>query len=196
MRHTFFDSPIVSGPLRALSKFIFKIRGWELQGTPPTLDKYVVIAAPHTSNWDFPVMVAVALISGLKLFWMGKNTLFRGPAGPIMRWMGGIPVNRSASTNMVDQMVEAFNNQTELALVIAPEGTRGKSAQWKSGFYHIAEGANVPVLMAFIDFEKKITGFGPFFTPSGDKEKDMAEIKSYYSQYRGKHPDLFHHPDE
>ena len=150
----------------------------------------MLIGAPHTSNLDFFLMLFLIGISGLKLNWLGKDSLFRKPIGGIMRKLGGIPVNRRASTRFVDQMVAAFNENDELALVIAPEGTRSKTHYWKTGFYYIAVGAGVPIVFAYVDATRKTTGIGPVFMPTGDLQADFAQIKAFYDDKVGIHPDI------
>ena len=133
--------------------------GWRVEGEPPPR-KCVIIAAPHTSNWDFPFMLATAYVIGFRISWMGKHTLFWGPFGPLMRALGGIPVDRRAPQNLVQQVAERFARSDELILAIPPEGTRKKVEHWKSGFYQIACVARVPVVMGFLDFERKVGGAG------------------------------------
>jgi 1-acyl-sn-glycerol-3-phosphate acyltransferase len=148
-----------------------------------------VIAAPHTSNWDLPVLLSLAFALGVKASWLGKHTLFRRPFGFLFRWMGGIPVYRSASKNMVAQSVEMFRNSEKLILTIPPEGTRSKVSYWKSGFYYIALGAEVPIAMAFIDYKRKTSGVGPTLYPTGDIEADMEVIRNFYANVTAKYPD-------
>ena len=191
MRTTVFDTPVLSTVMRWTALAILKVGGWRAVGTIPTLDKYVGIAAPHTTNWDFVWTICIALKLKVKVFWMGKNTLFKGPAGPIMRWLGGIAIDRSKSTNVVGQTIEAFNENEKLVIVIPPEGTRSRTKYWKTGFYHIAHGAGVPIALGFLDFELKMGGFGPIFVPSGDIEADMTLIKGFYKNVKGKYPDQY-----
>lgn len=132
-----------------------KIFGWKAVGKVPPFPKFVVIAAPHTSNWDLPVMLALAFFLGVHVSWMGKHTIFRGPFGPLFRWLGGIPLDRASSHNAVDQMIQAFKEHDSLFLGLAPEGTRRRVAFWKSGFYHIATGAGVPIVVGFVDYKKR-----------------------------------------
>lgn len=160
-----------------------------MEGTPPSESKYVLIAAPHTSNWDFPLMIAMAFMMRFEIFWMGKDTLFKGPAGPIMRWFGGLPIDRRKDNNVVQHSIDAFHEQERLIIVVPPEGTRSRVSEWKSGFYHIAWGANVPIGLSFLDFSRKVGGFGPTFHPTGNVEEDIAEIKSFYKNIKGKYPE-------
>ncbi|MEW9897552.1 lysophospholipid acyltransferase family protein [Chitinivorax sp. PXF-14] len=191
MHHTIFDTPIIRDLFAWISIVMLKLSGWRLEGKFPDLPKYVMIAAPHTSNWDFPVTLGICFAARAKIYWMGKDSLFKGPLGPIMRWLGGIPVDRSKSNDLVGQMVEVFNRSERLVVTIPPEGTRQKVRYWKTGFYHIAKGANVPIVLAFLDFRRKVGGFGPVFRPTGNVEADMAEIQAFYKNISGKNPDQY-----
>ncbi|AMO58074.1 glycerol acyltransferase [Endozoicomonas montiporae] len=191
MRRTIFDTPVINTTLRLLSSGILKLAGWKKEGQLPAVDKCVVIAAPHTSNWDFIFMMLMAFSFRLKVFWMGKNSLFKGPMGPIMHFLGGISVERSKHTGLVQQTIDQFNQNNNLFIALSPEGTRGKVTKWKSGFYHVAAGANVPIAMSFLDYKRKVAGFGPMFHPTGDYEKDLAEIQAFYRGVSGKNPSRF-----
>jgi 1-acyl-sn-glycerol-3-phosphate acyltransferase len=159
--------------------------GWRLVGALPSERKYVLIGAPHTSNWDFPLMLLAVLKVRMDVHWLGKNSLFRAPFGGLMRWLGGIPVDRSKSNNLVGQLVATFQERDELVILIPPEGTRAKVERWKSGFYYVATGAGVPILLGFIDFSRKQLGFGPLFYPSGDYAVDLVEIQKFYADKAG-----------
>lgn len=160
--------------------------GWRVEGELPP-GKCVIIAAPHTSNWDFPFMLAAASIIGFRVSFMGKHTLFRGPFGPLMKWLGGISVDRRAPQNLVQQVAERFATCDELILVIPPEGTRKHVEHWKSGFYQIARAARVPVVLGFLDFERKVGGLGPVLHLTHDARTDMDRIRAFYKGIRGKH---------
>ncbi len=166
---------------------IASLIGWQLTGSLPDVSKAVIIAAPHTSNWDFVFLLLLANKHQVRLQWMGKEELFRGPMGPISRALGGIPVKRSRSMNMVAQMAQAFAQRPSLFLVIPPEATRRKTEYWKSGFYHIARSAGVPVVMGFVDYERKQAGFGPSFIPTGNIRQDMDRIRAFYANTNGKY---------
>jgi 1-acyl-sn-glycerol-3-phosphate acyltransferase len=189
MRYTLFDTPVISPLMRGLALSFLKVFGWRLEGRLPDVDKLVVIAAPHTSNWDLPVLLSLAFALRVKACWLGKHTLFRRPFGFLFRWMGGIPVYRSASKNMVAQSVEMFRNSEKLILAIPPEGTRSKVSHWKSGFYYIALGAEIPIAMAFIDYKRKASGVGPTLYPTGNIEADMEIIRNFYANVTAKYPD-------
>jgi 1-acyl-sn-glycerol-3-phosphate acyltransferase len=189
MRYTLFDTPVISPLLRGLAFSFLKVFGWRLEGRLPDVDKLVVIAAPHTSNWDLPVLLSLAFALRAKACWLGKHSLFRRPFGFFFRWMGGIPVYRSASQNMVAQSVEMFRNSKKLILTIPPEGTRSKVSHWKTGFYYIALGAGTPIAMAFIDYKRKASGVGPTLYPTGNIEADMEVIRNFYATVTAKYPD-------
>lgn len=190
---TIFTTPVLSPALRWLSKHLLRLLGWTLTGSmPANTPKSVVIAAPHTSNWDFPYTLMVAFAMGLNIQWMGKKQLFRWPFRHLMRWLGGIPVDRSQSTNLVAASVNTLlASPHELHLVVPPEGTRSQSRHWKTGFYYIALGAQVPIVLGYMDFAQKKSGLGPALVPTGDIEADMAQIKAFYAPFKGKNPDQF-----
>lgn len=195
MQTTIFDTPVVNTAMRALSRLVLGLMGWRLEGMSAdriaAYPKYVLIAAPHTSNWDFPVTLMVAFVLRLRVYWMAKASVFAGPLGPVARWLGGIAVDRNASSNLVQKTVEAFAARERLAVIVAPEGTRGKVTHWKTGFYHIAHGAGVPIGLAYLDYARKVGGIGRMYTTSGDIEADMAEIRQFYSGVTGKHRQQF-----
>ena len=196
MHRTIFDTPIINNILRALSVGYLKLAGWKIQGTLPSgAEKSVLIAAPHTSNWDLPYTLMVAFSLRLTVYWMGKEQIFRFPFRGLMMWLGGIPVQREKSNNLVAASVEAIKAASgPLQLVVPPEGTRSKTRYWKTGFYHIAVGAKVPIVMAYMDYEKKISGLGPVFEPTGNIEADMAQIKAFYANFKGKNASQFELP--
>ena len=194
MHRTIFDTPIVKTVLRAFSLAFLKLAGWKIQGSLLAgAEKSVLIAAPHTSNWDLPFTLMVAFALRLTPYWMGKEQIFKPPFRGLMMWLGGLPVDRAKSSNLVAASIEALKEaRGPLQLIVPPEGTRGKTRFWKTGFYYIAFGAQVPIVMAYMDYEKKISGLGPVFLPTGDVDADMAAIKSFYAPFKGKNADQFH----
>ena len=194
MHHTIFDTLIVNTVLRTLSIAFLKCTGWKVEGTlPPNGQKSVLIAAPHTSNWDLPYTLMVAFSLRLNVYWMGKHQLFRFPFRGIMMWLGGIPVTRETKNNVVAASVAAIQAADgPLQLIVPPEGTRNHNRYWKTGFYYIAVGAQVPIVMAYMDYQRKISGLGPVFQPTGDLEADMLAIKAFYAPFKGKNADQFH----
>lgn len=191
MHHTIFDTPVVNTVMRWFSVGMLRLLGWRVDGVMPAEPQYVMIAAPHTSNWDFPVTLMVAFALRLRLYWMGKASLFPPVLGALMRWLGGIAVDRSKSGNMVQGTVDAFSNTPQLAVLVPPEGTRGKVTHWRTGFYYIALGAKVPIALGYLDFKRKVGGIGRMFYPTGDLEADMAEIQKFYAGITGKNPQHF-----
>lgn len=155
--------------------------GWTVVGDMPDLAKFVIVAAPHKTNWDLPNALAASLHYGVPIRWMGKDSLFKWPFGGLMGWIGGIPVDRSKRNNAVAQMIEMFAATEQLVVVIPPEGTRGSVARWKSGFYHIAYGAGIPLALAFIDYPSRRIGIYQIFDPTGDYEADLDRIQSIYA---------------
>jgi 1-acyl-sn-glycerol-3-phosphate acyltransferase len=168
-----------------------KILGWRAEGKIPDINKFVIIAAPHTSNWDFPITLAVAFALKIKIYWMGKAAMFRWPFGAALRWLGGIPIDRSRAHNLVEQSVQAFQEREKLIMVVPPEGTRKKVSYWKTGFYHIARGAGVPIVLGFLDYRRKAGGIGPTFHPTGRIEEDMRQIQAFYATITGKRQSQF-----
>ena len=168
-----------------------RLTGWDFEGALPNEPKFVVIVAPHTSNWEFPLGVAVLFTLGFRVSFLGKHTIFKWPLGPVMRWLGGIPVERSVSRDRVAEAVAAFNTAEKLVLVIAPEGTRKLVPRWKSGFYHVAHGAHVPIVPVFFDFRRKMVGLGPPFTTTGDHDGDIAHIKEFFRGVTARHPENY-----
>ena len=190
MHLTIFHTPLVNTLLRAGSRLFLKLAGWRIDGELPAgVHKCVLIAAPHTSNWDLPYTLMTAFVLRLHPYWMGKSSIFKPPFGPLMRWLGGIAVNREQSSNLVAASVAALKAADgPVQLIVPPEGTRSNTTQWKTGFYYIALGAEVPILLAYMDYPNKRAGLGPVFTLTGDVERDMAVIKAFYAPFQGKNP--------
>ncbi len=193
MQRTIFSTPVVNSVLRAFSLAYLKLAGWKVLGAlPPEAQRSVFIAAPHTSNWDLPYTLMVAFALRLNIYWMGKDSIFSFPFGPLMRWLGGISVDRAKSNNLVAASAQAIKEaQGALQLIVPPEGTRSKTRYWKTGFYHIAVAAQVPIVMAYMDYERKISGLGPMFVPTGNLEADMLRIKAFYAPFKGKNAAQF-----
>ncbi len=180
--------------LQLVAKALLRGTGWEAENAPPPLAKFVLIAAPHTSNWDLPYMLALAEIYELRISFMMKHTVFRGPAGAFFRALGGIPIRRDRRNDLVKQMVERFRASESLVLVVPAEGKRARTEYWKSGFYHIAREAGVPIVLGYLDFARKRGGFGPALTPTGDFGADMDVIRDFYADKTGRHPERFAEP--
>jgi len=173
---------------KLLARVLLRIGGWTAVSEPPDVKKYVLIAAPHTSNWDFVWTLAFARLYGVRIQWIGKHTLFRWPFGVFMRWLGGISVQRDRRQSLVRQMANELDAADSMCLVVPVEGTRGHVKHWKSGFYHIARAAKVPIVMGFLDYGQHRGGFGPALTPTGDLSGDMDRIRAFYADKRGKFP--------
>ncbi|MCH8170895.1 MAG: lysophospholipid acyltransferase family protein [Bacteroidetes bacterium] len=180
--------------LYIFSKILLKVLGWEVILKLPEQKKYVIIAAPHTSNWDFFFFILLLWSTRLKFEWAGKHTIFKGPAGFILKKMGGIPINRSIKNNLVNKIVEKFNNKEEYIFLVAPEGTRSKIKYWKAGFYYIAKSVNVPIVLGFIDYKTKTIGFDNSFFPSEKLEDDINMLKDFYGSKTGLHPEKYGEP--
>lgn len=167
-----------------------RILGWRVEGALPDVPKLVIIAAPHTSNWDFPVGIAAKLALGLQVLWFGKDSLFRGPLGLVMKSLGGMPVDRSSSNNVVKQVIDEFARRERMILGLAPEGTRKRVERWRTGFYHIAHGARVPILPVALNWGERAIQIGPPFHTTGDMDGDLVELRSRFSGVSGRrrHP--------
>jgi 1-acyl-sn-glycerol-3-phosphate acyltransferase len=189
MRRTVFNTPFITPLLRALAIVLLKLLGWKAVGRPVEGARFVLIGAPHTSNWDFPLMLMVVLQLRLRVYWMGKHSLFPFPFTGFMKWLGGIPVDRRRNQNLVDQTVQQYKENPELVVLVPPEGTRAKVKEWKTGFYHIAVNAGVPILMGYVDASTKEAGLADFFYPTGDIEKDLPAIRAFYANKVGINPE-------
>ena len=174
--------------LSQLSKWILNRLGWEVSAELPDTGKYIIIAAPHTSNWDFPLGILAAEAMRVRIHWIGKHTLFRWPYGWFFRAIGGTPVYRHKTLNMSQQLAAIIAENEQFVLVLAPEGTRSKTDHWKSGFYYIAEAANVPVCLGYLDFGHKRVGIAGCFKLSGNMNQDLDIIRTFYADKEGKIP--------
>ncbi len=176
---------------KLLASFILWLQGWKVVGEIPQIKKYVIIAAPHTSNWDFVIGRSFGYMLGIEAKYLGKSQLFKPPFGWFFRLTGGIPVDRTKHNSLVTFTIDLFNQSKELVVGITPEGTRTRVEKWKQGFYHIAEGANVPILLSFMDYKRKEAGVGKIIYPSGDIEKDMSIIEEFYKGVSAKIPEHY-----
>ena len=181
MKLTIFNTPVLSPLLHLLAKASLRVTGWKVEGQFPDLPKFVIIGAPHTSNWDFMMFLAVIFQQRANVRFMGKSSLFNNPLGWFFYWCGGIPVDRSKAQGLVEQMVQACHESERFILTIAPEGTRDKVREWKRGFYHIAKNSSIPVVMAVVDGMRKVVGIGQIFHPTDDIEADMKAIQGFFA---------------
>ena len=185
MKTTIFNAPVLSTIYHYLAIFFMRLAGWRVEGQLPDLPKFVLIGAPHTSNWDFVLFLAVIFSLRANVRFMGKAELFRWPIGWFFRYCGGVPVDRKKSTGLVEQMVKVCNESENFILVIAPEGTRYQVAEWKRGFYHIAKQAGIPIVMAIVDGKHKTVHLGQVFHPTEDMEVDLKAIKGVFEGVTG-----------
>jgi 1-acyl-sn-glycerol-3-phosphate acyltransferase len=162
--------------------------GWQIEGQAPQVPKGIVIAAPHTSNWDLPHMLAASFVFRLRLSWLGKHTLFRGPFGRLFRALGGLPIDRRSPHGAVKGVADLFTGVDKLMIAVPPSGTRSKRDYWKSGFYWIAHTAEVPVIFGYLDYGRRRAGLGTLMMPTGDVRADMDVIRAFYADKRGKNP--------
>ena len=174
---------------RRASRWTLRAVGWRVQAMIPREPRYVLIGAPHTTNWDLAIALLMAGTLGLKLRWMGKASLFRQPFGFFMRWLGGIPVERKNRTGAVQRFAALVERYPRFSLAIAPEGTRSDIPYWKTGFYHIALAACVPIALGYCDYPSRVVGIGPTLHPSGDLIADFDHIVDFYDGKVGKIPD-------
>ena len=177
---------------KLIARFFFKLTGWTIRGgIPPEIKKCVLIAAPHTSSWDFIYGSFAWTLFGLKVNYLIKKEWFKFPFGMFFRALGGIPVDRGRATNFVDAMVDLVNRKEKIIVLITPEGTRKKVDKWKTGFYHLARKSNIPVFLGKINYQAKEAFIGPSFIPTGDMEKDFEMIREFYKDATGKNPEYF-----
>ena len=181
------EIPRSGGPVsRAVGRWMLRAMAWSIDGAIPNVRKFVIIVAPHTSNWDFVVGVAAKWALGLRVLFLGKDSLFRFPFGAAMRALGGMPVDRSASHDVVQGIVQEFARRERMILALAPEGTRKPVQRWRTGFYHAAHGARVPILPVALNWGKRAIEIGSLFTTTGDFERDVRELQSRFSGVTGK----------
>lgn len=172
-----------------IARFLFWLGGWTIVGGELPVRKAVIIAAPHTSNWDGFWAIVYKVYTRTEIRWFVKDSMFWFPLNVLLRINGAIPLDRKRASSSVNQAIEAFDQYDDFYFGLAPEGTRSHTAVWKSGFYRIAEGANVPVVLAFLDYGNKRLGFGPMLTLTGDRDADMEIIRSFYTPIEGREPD-------
>ena len=172
-----------------LAALILRLAGWRTEGRPPAEPRFVLVAAPHTSNWDALIMLIAGWVFQYRLSWLGKQELFHGPFGVFLRWVGGVPVDRASAHSAAAAAIRALTSAERMALAIPPEGTRQKTPYWKMGFYLIARRARVPIVLGYIDYRRRVAGLGPALAPSGDIETDMETIRRFYCGVTARYPE-------
>lgn len=175
--------------VKIITSTILRMIGWKVTFTLPPCNKYVLVGAPHTSNWDFVYGLLGMSAVGLRFSWVGKHTLFKKPFGSFMRAIGGIPVDRRGGAGFLKKVIDIFENRDQFVLAIAPEGTRSLTREWKGGFYHIALATGVPIALGYIDYPRKRIGIDRLFDPSGDIETDFEILRNYYQDKIGRRPE-------
>jgi 1-acyl-sn-glycerol-3-phosphate acyltransferase len=190
LRPVTHDFPRCWPASRYVGALLLRLQGWRVDGDPPPLRKAVVIAVPHTSNWDFWYALLACWELGMSFQWLGKDSLFQGILGRYLKWLGGVSVDRSNPNGLVAQVAERFRSEERLVLMVPAEGTRGQRPYWKSGFYWMASEAQVPVVLGYLDYPRRWAGFGPVVFPSGDVRADMDRVRAFYADKVGKHPEL------
>jgi len=186
MKYTLFSTPILSPILRVISMIILKIIGWRVTGSlPESQRKYVLIVAPHTSNWDFILFVLTVSVLRLKPSVLVKSTLFVGPMSWFLRYCGAIPVNRTQASSLVTYIVSIYREREEFVLIITPEGTRSPNSNWKHGFHHVATQAQVPILIVYVDSCTRTIGIEGLLQPSEDVDEDLRQIKKFFDTKTG-----------
>jgi 1-acyl-sn-glycerol-3-phosphate acyltransferase len=188
MTKTLFDYTALGRVLSPPANWLLRVAGWRIEGAPPDLPKYIVVAAPHTSNWDFLIMVCVVMALRVPIHWLGKHTIFRKPFGAIFVRLGGIAIDRTKAGNTVEQLVQVFADRQQFVLIISPEGSRKQVGRWKSGFYHIAKGANVPLVLAALDYTQRTINIETVIYPTDDAKADAERILTFYAAVAGRYP--------
>ncbi|HSH03983.1 MAG TPA: 1-acyl-sn-glycerol-3-phosphate acyltransferase [Anaerolineae bacterium] len=180
-----------NGVTKFMGRGAYRLFGWKMSGHVPDIRHALVLGAPHTSTWDLPVALATVAATQFSFNWLGKHTIFEGPLGPMWQWLGGVPVNRQGNLGVVSQIVNMFEERDFLWLLISPEGTRKKTERWRTGFYYIAQEANVPIIPVALDFGTKCVHLLEPFYPTGDLEADMTFLQGLYQPDMARNPERF-----
>ena len=175
----------------AVARLMILASGWRFEGAPPNLKQFVMIVAPHTSNWDFLIGIMAMFALDIRATFLGKDTLFKAPFGFVLRWMGGVPVDRQSPHNVVEQMIGHLKNRERMILALSPEGTREKIPRWRTGFYWVAVGAGVPIVPVALDFSRKRFIIHPPQTMTGNAEQDMAHLQRFFRADQAFKPDRY-----
>lgn len=174
---------------KRLSGWVLHLRGWRVVGDPPSDARFVLVAAPHTSAWDVPLMLGCTLQVRLRLHWLGLATYFRWPIAGLLRWLGGVPITRGPAAQRVLEAARLLADGGPAVVAIAPEGSRHRVDRWRTGFYHLAVTAEVPLVLTALDYSKRTARFGPLLQPSGDLAADLPVIQAFYADVQGRHPE-------
>lgn len=188
MKKSLIGPPTVNKFQKLLGSSFLKLTRWEAVGNVPDIPKFVMIMAPHTSHWDLFYILAISYSLDIKFYWFGNKGFFRWPVGALFKWLGGIPVDRDMGQNIVQQTIEIIQSREQIIIALSPEGTRSYAEYWKTGFYYIANEAQIPIVFAFLDYSRKAGGLGPKMNPTGDIAEDMNIIRQFYSGITAKYP--------
>ncbi len=187
LRYTIYDTPFMRTATYWIGVAWLKAFGWRVEGDPPALKKYVLLAVPHSSNWDFVFTLAITFATRNRIYWMGKKEMFSPGLSLFYRWLGGIPVDRARAHGIATQLIRTLREEEAFIITIPPEGTRKEVTEWKKGFYLIARGANVPIVLGYLDYARKCGGYGPVVEVNGDIDADLERIKEFYMDKRGRY---------
>lgn len=178
-------------PSRAVARLLLRLAGWRIAGELPPCPKFVVIVAPHTSNWDFALGILGMFATDVRASWLGKHTIFRFPVAPVLRWLGGEPIDRSAAHGTVGVAIEHFRTRSQWVLGLSPEGTRRRVERWKTGFYRIALGAGVPIVPVALDYRRRVLSIERPVTPGPDEAVEVAQLRALFTKEMAKYPEKF-----
>jgi 1-acyl-sn-glycerol-3-phosphate acyltransferase len=173
---------------RAVARRLLGLVGWRIEGALPALPRFTLIVAPHTSNWDFVIGVLAMFATGLRASWLGKHSIFRFPLAPVLRWLGGEPVDRSAPQGVVEMAIDRFRTRPQWVLALSPEGTRRPVSQWKTGFHRIAAGAGVPIVPVCLDYRSRVVGIGAPAAPGRDETASVTALRALFRKEMARHP--------
>lgn len=185
---TIYDVAWLEAAVRRVSGRVMRLRGWRIEGELPDAPRFVLLAAPHTSVLDLPLMLAVALHFRVRLHWLGLASYFRWPVAGLLRRLGGIPISRGPAAARVRAAADVMATHDRIAVAISPEGARRRVPRWRTGFYHLAVQSGVPVVLGFLDYQHKMAGVGPALMPTGDLEADLDAVRAFYTGMQGRHP--------
>lgn len=189
MKPSLLNNPVLKPVFYLIARVGLFIFGWNVRGKMPDIKKFILVAAPHSTNWDFVFFLFLIFYYQIPVHWMGKNTMFIPPFRRLLERLGGIPIDRSQNRNTVQIMADEFREADRLIVTIAPSGTRKSVGKWKTGFYRIALEADIPIVCGFVDYKRKMGGIGPVIHPCGDLEKDITAMRDFYKDKAGRYDD-------